>query len=103
MLMWLDLTFFFSCHEDNKFVSGFLRTNCFVSRFSAFSKPGDNSRDRFGTAPARGDSRVRGSGGFGHLQSRGITPMSSKEQEKEEALAAVRWDFRFTLTYFSCV
>ncbi|XP_052716571.1 eukaryotic translation initiation factor 4 gamma 3-like isoform X3 [Crassostrea angulata] len=64
------------------------------NRFSAFSKPGDNSRDRFGTVPARGDSRVRGSGGFGHLQSRGITPMSSKEQEKEEALAAVRDQIR---------
>nr|XP_034299256.1 eukaryotic translation initiation factor 4 gamma 3 isoform X3 [Crassostrea gigas] len=64
------------------------------NRFSAFSKPGNNSRDRFGTAPARGDSRVRGSGGFGHLQSRGITPMSSMEQEKEEALAAVRDQIR---------
>eukprot|EP00105_Crassostrea_gigas_P039441 XP_019923589.1 PREDICTED: eukaryotic translation initiation factor 4 gamma 3 isoform X3 [Crassostrea gigas] len=64
------------------------------NRFSAFSKPGDNSRDRFGTVLARGDSRVRGSGGFGHLQSRGITPMSSMEQEKEEALAAVRDQIR---------
>lgn len=61
-------------------------------RFSALSKPEDDSRGRFGTRPARGDSRGRGSGGFGRPQSRGITPRSSMEQEKERALAAVRYD-----------
>lgn len=60
----------------------------FVYRFSALSKPEDDSRGRFGTSPARGDSRGRGSGGFGRPQR--ATPRSSMEQEKERALAAVR-------------
>lgn len=84
-----------------KLFQDFWRTNCFVSRFSAFSKRGDNSRYKFGTVLARGDSRVRGSGGFGHLQSRGIIPMSSMEQEKE-ALAAVRWEVYINI-FFVCL
>lgn len=67
MLMWLDLMFFFFCYEDNKFVLGFLRINCFVFRFFVFSKFGDNSRDRFGIVLVCGDSRVWGFGGFGYL------------------------------------
>ncbi|XP_065935828.1 eukaryotic translation initiation factor 4 gamma 3 isoform X4 [Magallana gigas] len=66
------------------------KSNAPSNRFSALSKPEDDSRGRFGTSPARGDSRGRGSGGFGRPQSRGITPRSSMEQEKERALAAVR-------------
>ncbi|XP_062567019.1 eukaryotic translation initiation factor 4 gamma 1-like isoform X2 [Saccostrea cucullata] len=66
------------------------KPNAPANRFSALSKPEDDSRGRFGTSPARGDSRGRGSGGFGRPQSRGITPRSSMEQEKERALAAVR-------------
>lgn len=63
---------------------------CVIHRFSALSKPEDDSRGRFGTSPARGDGRGRSGGGFGRPQSRGITPRSSMEQEKERALAAVR-------------
>uniref|UniRef100_A0A8W8KBA4 Eukaryotic translation initiation factor 4 gamma 3 n=2 Tax=Magallana gigas TaxID=29159 RepID=A0A8W8KBA4_MAGGI len=66
------------------------KSNAPSNRFSALSKSEDDSRGRFGTRPARGDSRGRGSGGFDCPQSRGITPRSSMEQEKERALAAVR-------------
>ncbi|XP_078338114.1 eukaryotic translation initiation factor 4 gamma 1-like isoform X6 [Crassostrea virginica] len=64
------------------------KANTPSNRFSALSKPEDDSRGRFGTSPARGDSRGRGSGGFGRPQR--ATPRSSMEQEKERALAAVR-------------
>ncbi|KAK3105045.1 hypothetical protein FSP39_015996 [Pinctada imbricata] len=58
------------------------------NRFSALSKNEDENRSRFGVSPARGDSRGRG---FGKPPgSRGITPRSSIEQEREKALAAVR-------------
>ncbi|XP_056018647.1 eukaryotic translation initiation factor 4 gamma 3-like isoform X6 [Ostrea edulis] len=66
------------------------KSNAPSNRFSALSKPEDDSRGRFGTSPARGDGRGRSGGGFGRPQSRGITPRSSMEQEKERALAAVR-------------
>ena len=55
------------------------------NRFSALSKPEEESRSRYGVSPARDGGRGRGFG-----RPRGVTPRSSQEQEKERALAAVR-------------
>ena len=63
----------------------FTNTSC-CSRFSALSKPEDDSSRRYsGVSPARGEGRGRG---FGRPPA--IGARHSQESEKEKALAAAK-------------
>lgn len=60
----------------------------FFFRFSALSKPDDDSSRRYGgSSPARGEGRGRG--GFGRPP--GINARHSQEAEREKAVAAAKY------------